>query len=222
MLLDTTEAASGLAMVTGQPHTSVADIKKEPSQSLSPTMLRGAREGLKYKGRAGWTAGLQQLSQPPHIDIRATHASTHSPTTPTMQFKTLAFAALALFVPSALGVTLSYDETYDNGSNSLASVACSDGAHGLLTKGFSTFGSLPHFPNIGGAAAVSGWNSAQCGTCWQLSYNGKSINVLAVDHADSGFNIALGAMNALTNGQAKQLGRINVSSKQVAASQCGL
>ncbi|KAI0628745.1 immunomodulatory protein [Trametes polyzona] len=139
-----------------------------------------------------------------------------------MQFKAFAVAALALLVPSALGVTVSYDETYDNGSGSLATVACSDGSHGLLTKGFSTFGSLPHFPNIGGAAAVGGWNSDQCGTCWQLTYNGKSINVLAVDHADAGFNIALQAMNTLTNGQARQLGRIDVSAKQVAASQCGL
>ncbi|KAI0657231.1 immunomodulatory protein [Cubamyces menziesii] len=139
-----------------------------------------------------------------------------------MQFKTFALAALALFVPSALGVTVSYDQTYDSSSGSLATVACSDGSNGLLTKGYSTFGSLPHFPNIGGAAAIAGWNSDQCGTCWQLTYNGKSINVLAIDHAESGFNIALGAMNTLTNGQAVQLGRIDATVKQVAASQCGL
>ncbi|KAI0373211.1 immunomodulatory protein [Pilatotrama ljubarskyi] len=139
-----------------------------------------------------------------------------------MQFKTLALAALAALVPSTLGVTVSYDESYDNGSASLGTVTCSDGPNGLLTKGFSTFGSLPHFPNIGGAAAIAGWNSAQCGTCWQLTYNSKSINVLAIDHADAGFNIALGAMNTLTNGQAQQLGRIDATATQVAASQCGL
>ena len=144
-----------------------------------------------------------------------------------MQFKTLALAALALLVPSALGaadatMTVSYDESYDSGSTSLANVACSDGTNGLLTKGFTTFSSLPHFPNIGGAAAIAGWNSASCGTCWQLTYNGKSINVLAVDHADEGFNIALEAMNTLTGGQAQQLGRINASVKQVSASSCGL
>ena len=138
-----------------------------------------------------------------------------------MQFKTVALALLAVAAP-ALGVTLSYDEAYDNASASLATVACSDGSHGLLTKGFSTFGSLPHFPNIGGAAAIAGWNSASCGTCWQLTYNGKSINVLAVDHADAGFNVAKGAMNSLTNGQAEKLGRIDVTAKQVAASKCGL
>ena len=138
-----------------------------------------------------------------------------------MQFKTIALAALALAAP-ALGVTVSFDEAYDNGSASLATVACSDGPNGLLTKGFSTFNSLPHFPNIGGAAAVGGWNSAQCGSCWQLTFNGRSINVLAVDHAASGFNIAKAAMNSLTNGQAEKLGRIDVTAKQVAASKCGL
>ncbi|KAI9059749.1 immunomodulatory protein [Trametes sanguinea] len=139
-----------------------------------------------------------------------------------MQFKTLAIATLALFAPSALGLTVSYDETYDNSGASLATVACSDGTNGLLTKGFSTFGSLPHFPNIGGAAVIPGWNSDQCGTCWQLTYNGKSINVLAIDHAQEGFNIALEAMNTLTGGQAVQLGRVDATVTQVAASQCGL
>ncbi len=131
----------------------------------------------------------------------------------------LAFAAI---VSSAFAVTVSYDETYDKSSGSLTTVACSDGPNGLITKGFSTFGSLPHFPNIGGAAAVAGWNSAQCGTCWQLTYNGKSITVLAVDHTDSGFNIALEAMNTLTNNQGVFLGRIDATAKQVAKSQCGL
>ena len=130
--------------------------------------------------------------------------------------------ALSALVSSALAVTVSYDETYDNKSGRLTTLACSVGENGLLTKGFTTFSSLPHFPNIGGAAAIAGWNSASCGTCWQLTYNGKSINVLAVDHAGSGFNIALGAMNTLTGGQAKSLGRINASVKQVSASSCGL
>ncbi len=139
-----------------------------------------------------------------------------------MQFKALTVAALALFTSSAFGVTVSYDPSYDVSSTSLANVACSDGANGLLTKGFSTFGSLPHFPNIGGAAAIAGWNSSSCGTCWQLTYKGKSINVLAIDHTDDGFNIAEAALNTLTNNQAEQLGRIDATVKQVSASSCGL
>ena len=145
-----------------------------------------------------------------------------------MQFKAFTLALLAALLPSALGATtsssvsVSYDQTYDTGSNSLAVTACSDGSNGLLRKGFSTFDSLPSFPYIGGAGVIPSWNSDQCGTCWQLTYNGRNINVLAIDHAGSGFNIALGAMNTLTNGQAKSLGRINASVKQVAASACGL
>lgn len=84
------------------------------------------------------------------------------------------------------------------------------------------FGNLPHFPNIGGAAAIAGWNDPNCGTCWQLTYNGTSVNVLAIDHAQSGFNIALGAMNTLTNNNAAFLGRINAQAQQVDSSACGL
>ena len=138
-----------------------------------------------------------------------------------MQFTSLILTLVA-FCASVSAITVSYDQTYDNKSGSLTTVACSDGPNGLLTKGFTTFGSLPQFPNIGGAAAVAGWNSAQCGSCWQLTYNGKSINVLAVDHTDAGFNIALEAMNTLTGGQAVFLGRVDATAKQVAASQCGL
>lgn len=157
-----------------------------------------------------------------YVRTRPTSLTSFTPSKFIMQFKAIALAALAFFAAPALGVTLSYDEAYDNGSASLDTVACSDGENGLITKGFSNFGSLPQFPNIGGAVAVGGWNSDACGTCWQLTYKGKSINVLAVDHTDAGFNIALAAMNTLTNNQAKQLGRIDVTAKQVATSACGL
>ncbi|KAI0737943.1 immunomodulatory protein [Daedaleopsis nitida] len=139
-----------------------------------------------------------------------------------MQFKAFTLAALAFFAAPVLGITVSYDEAYDQGSSSLANVACSDGENGLLTKGFSTFDSLPQFPNIGGAVAVGSWNSAACGTCWQLTYKDKSINVLAIDHADEGFNIAMEAMNTLTGGLAAELGRIDATATQVSASACGL
>lgn len=138
-----------------------------------------------------------------------------------MQFTTLALALTAL-VSNALAITVSYDQTYDNAGQDLGATACSDGPNGLQTKGFTTLGSLPHFPNVAGAAAVVSWNSPNCGSCWQLTYEGRSINVLAVDHADEGFNLALAAMNTLTNGQAVFFGRIDVEAAQVDASQCGL
>ena len=138
---------------------------------------------------------------------------------------TAIFSSLAL-ASVAVAQSLSYDTVYDNGGQSLATVACSDGANGLLTKGYTTFGSLPRFPLIGGVPAVTGWNSPACGTCWQVTYtNGagvtRSVNILAVDVGRNGFNIARAAMDQLTGNQAVALGRINVSSRQVANSACG-
>ncbi|KAI0648422.1 Cerato-platanin [Trametes meyenii] len=139
-----------------------------------------------------------------------------------MKLATLAVALLA--IPAALCdvVSVSFDQVYDNAAGSLTTVACSDGQNGLITKGFTTFGSLPTFPNIGGAPAVTGFNSPACGTCWQLTHNGTSINVLAIDTGAKGFNIALAAMNKLTNNNAVQVGRINITATQVDASACGL
>lgn len=139
----------------------------------------------------------------------------------------LAPLALLLLPTITLAVTLAYDPAYDVSGSSLTNVACSDGTNGLITRGFTTFGSLPKFPHIGAAAAVEGWNSANCGTCWELTYTNaqgvaKSINMLAIDHAGDGFNVAMAAMSELTGGQATQLGRVDVAAKQVAASVCGL
>lgn len=69
-----------------------------------------------------------------------------------------------------------------------------------------------------------GWDSPNCGTCWELTYaeTGNSIYIFAIDFTASGFNIALEAMNALTNGQGVTLGAIDVTSQQVDTSNCGL
>ncbi|GLB35551.1 putative cerato-platanin [Lyophyllum shimeji] len=144
-----------------------------------------------------------------------------------MQFRTIALSAVLAFVSSAQGVTLSYDRSYDNGSASLNTVACSDGANGLITRGFTTFGSLPKFPFIGGAVNVAAWNSPNCGTCYELTYTNstggtKSINILAIDVSKAGYNIALGAMEVLVGPQAVALGRVEVAVRQVGANVCGL
>ncbi|PSR80301.1 hypothetical protein PHLCEN_2v6773 [Hermanssonia centrifuga] len=123
---------------------------------------------------------------------------------------------------SVLAVSISYDQAYDNTSTSLAEVACSDGSNGLLTKGFTTLGSLPNFPSVGGAAAIPGWNSTECGSCWELTFNGTTVTVLAVDHTEDGFNISEEAMNLLTGGQAVAVGRVDATVAQVNASACGL
>jgi hypothetical protein len=161
-------------------------------------------------------------SQPVHLlcDLSPVSA-TLIPTFSTTIMRTSIFAA-TLAVTSALAVQLSYDTVYDNKSGSLDTVACSDGSNGLVTKGYSTFGSLKNFPNIGGAFAIKDWNSASCGTCWALTYKNTTINVLAIDVAKDGFNVGLTAMNKITNGTAVHDGIVDVTYKQVNASACGL
>ncbi|KAI0886154.1 SnodProt1 [Annulohypoxylon maeteangense] len=137
-----------------------------------------------------------------------------------MQFSKL--AQLLSFVAASSAISVSYDTGYDDRSRSLTAVSCSDGTNGLITRyGWQTQGNIPS-AYIGGADTIAGWNSPNCGACYQLTYNGKSINVLAIDHSAGGFNIALDAMNALTNGQAVALGRVEATSTQVAASACGI
>ncbi|KAF8810054.1 snodprot1 [Phlegmacium glaucopus] len=137
------------------------------------------------------------------------------------------FASLAILLTSVSAqLTASYDTGFDDAGRSLSSVACSDGPNGLLTRNFTTFGSLPKYPHVGGAPAVTGWNSPGCGTCWTVTYTNPegaatSVNILAID-ANSNFNIATSAMNELTNGQAIFLGRVPVTAVEVDRSVCGL
>ena len=141
----------------------------------------------------------------------------------TFKFVLSLVSLAALAAPSlASSSTVTYDNMYDHYSDSLNNVACSDGENGLITKGYTDFGSLPHFPLIGGAPAVGSWNSPACGSCWSLTYNGNTIYVLAIDTGAEGFNIAEEAMNMLTNGQAEALGRVTVDASQVGGEMCGL
>ena len=57
----------------------------------------------------------------------------------------------------ASATTVKYDPVYDNGSGQLTSVACSDGAIGLITKyGWQTFGNVAGFPYIGSSSDIAG------------------------------------------------------------------
>lgn len=83
-------------------------------------------------------------------------------------------------------------------------------------------GDVKNFPYIGGSDSIPGWNSPNCGTCWSATYNGRTIYILAIDHAGQGLNIGLAAMNDLTNGRAVELGRIDAAVQQVGLDRCGL
>jgi hypothetical protein len=131
--------------------------------------------------------------------------------------------SLTAILPAAYSDTVKYDPVYDNRNTSLTAVACSDGENGLITKGYKTFGDFPNFPHIGAAYAVEGYNSASCGSCWELTYtkNDKAIYVTAIDHADDGFIIAGTALKHLGGQQAVDAGHIEVTANRVAGSNCG-
>lgn len=144
-----------------------------------------------------------------------------------LTYFTFITVTLTSLVAAQTTQTIRYDTGYDVASNSLSTVACSDGTNGLLTKGYTTFGSLPDFPYIGAAGAVETYNSENCGTCWRLTYTPSSgtsysVVVLAIDHADDGFNISEEALNELTGGQAEAVGTVQATVEQVDASECGL
>ncbi|KAE9403830.1 Cerato-platanin [Gymnopus androsaceus JB14] len=138
--------------------------------------------------------------------------------------KLLSLFVSAAVAASAFADTLKYDTIYDIGSESLDVVACSDGVNGLLTKGFTTFNSLPSFPNIGAFAAVTEWDSPNCGTCWEIVWGDSApLYALAIDVAGTGLiNLSEEAMNTVTGGLAVELGSVAVTSTQVDASKCGL
>ena len=138
-----------------------------------------------------------------------------------MKFASLATAVLAFALPAFAQTveSLSYDTTYDDASLPLTSVACSNG---LMSKGYTTLGSLPTFPYVGGVYTVTGWDSAACGTCYEVTYGDTTLAVLAVDVALDGFNLSEEAMNTLTGGLAVELGRVSVTATEVDASVCGI
>ncbi|KAJ3042212.1 hypothetical protein HDV00_007922 [Rhizophlyctis rosea] len=114
-----------------------------------------------------------------------------------------------------------YDNIYDDGSTSTKLVACSDGKNGLYTAGYKTLGDLPNFPYVGASFRVAGWNSPNCGKCYQLNWKENSIYVTAVDSTRSGFVLSQEAMDELTDGQAVDLGEVTATWKAVGGSKCG-
>jgi hypothetical protein len=117
-----------------------------------------------------------------------------------------------------------FNSFYDNGQQSLNNVACSNGDNGLVTRGYTTFDSLPTFPYVGAGYTIHNWNSPECGSCWQLTYpdTGVTIYATAIDTVYSGFDLSEAAVNALTSGNAEQFSYINVDSTEVDPSYCGL
>ena len=117
-----------------------------------------------------------------------------------------------------------YDTRYDNLDAPIDDLSCSDGENGLITKGYPTLGSLiqgkPHV-DVGAKFNVS-WNSSECGTCYSIMYNLRSIYIIAVDNAgDSGFNLSKRAFDKLTNGRAEEIGSVSMAWNLVDPKYCG-
>ena len=137
------------------------------------------------------------------------------------------FASLAILLTSATAqLSASYIIMYDTSELNIMKVACGGGSHGFENRGFSTIGSLPGYPNVGGVPAITGWNSPNCGTCWNVTHTDdegimRTISLLGID-ASVNYTTTTAAMNNLTNGQADFLGRVDVTVVQVPSSVCGL
>jgi hypothetical protein len=114
---------------------------------------------------------------------------------------------------------VTWDSTYDNPNGNTDSVACSNGPHGLAGT-YPQFKDFPISPYIGGAFDVK-WGSPNCGKCWKL-YNkktNKSISLIAIDAAGTGFNIAKEAFIKLGGNVGS--GTLDAQAKQVPPSVCG-
>ncbi|KAG1770878.1 Cerato-platanin [Suillus placidus] len=140
---------------------------------------------------------------------------------------TLLVGLLSAFVLSVLGVPayVTWDYTYGNPDGSLNSVSCSDGKNGLLTKGYTTFASLPSFPNIGGVPGTV-WNSTLCGSCWSLKYaapNGRqtTVYITAVDNSYT-YNVSPQAFIELAGATGLEAGKVKVRAIRVPSSKCGM
>lgn len=73
-----------------------------------------------------------------------------------------------------------------------------------------------------GLDSINQLNSGKCLSCWTLEYNDKTLSLLALDSAESGIVMSLDALQYLTDGRARELGRVDVHAKEVDTSECGL
>jgi hypothetical protein len=116
---------------------------------------------------------------------------------------------------------ITFDTAYDDPSLSLSSVSCSNGEHGLVTKGYASVSQLPT-ALVGGAPTIKGWNSENCGACYALTYKNATAYVLAIDAAINQFNVAEKALDQLTGGHAADFGSVEGTYELVEGGKCGL
>ena len=91
---------------------------------------------------------------------------------------------------------VTWSNGYDNKNGVTKTTACPD-----LAKGYQRYKDFPRFPYIGGAWNVK--SEAYCGTCWNLTdwKTHKTISIVVMDHAKTGYNISKEAFNDLNGGK---------------------
>ncbi|KAJ6260451.1 hypothetical protein Dda_4677 [Drechslerella dactyloides] len=138
---------------------------------------------------------------------------------------------VSLLAAAVSATSVSWDPVYDNAGQSLATVACSDGANGLLTKfpDVKTLGDLKGKlkPNVypAGVSEITGWNNPSCGKCFRLKYKSrvggdKQIFLVAVDTAPLGANVPPTGFNNISPTGNTAPGRLEVVVYPAGPSDC--
>ena len=104
---------------------------------------------------------------------------------------------LAALFSVASAAHVPHGKYYDHWWNSPSKIDCFGSLISPL-HGLTDFHNVKTWPFIGGSDTV-GLSTRSCGSCWQISYEGKSVNITAVDTASDGFDLSGRAMEALTN-----------------------
>ena len=94
-------------------------------------------------------------------------------------------------------------------------------SHQSSFVGYYTLSDIPCYPYVAGFQNVT-WGSDLCGTCWELTFRGKSVDVLVVDYTVVGFSLGPTAYQALTNQTGQPLGNVEATYEQVDDGLCGL
>ena len=129
---------------------------------------------------------------------------------------------LAFFLMAVAVSTPSYC-TYHlyTASESLTTVACSDGKYGIMNWGYKDLS--PMFPYVT-AWQNAGWNNPNCGSCIKMNYKGKAIFITVVDQCggagQSHFDISKEAYYQLFGDEGIRQGHMNADFEVVQGHNC--
>ena len=91
------------------------------------------------------------------------------------------FLLISLLLVVAISDTAIVTYHLYKSTDALTTVACSDGANGIMSWGYRNISAL--FPYVTAWQSVS-WNSPQCGSCVKMTYGGKFVYVTVIDRCE--------------------------------------